>query len=219
MAGPRAGRAAQQRSVREPPRQPLPCSFASQLGNKRPASAWVVPGPRGDAYVPPGSSEDTALQSDGGGRRQAMGGTSRAVQVRPPLRFVITPPGFLRKALRLSDGTFPSGRGAVQGLKPSVMTVTVTARRGSSQEDAATHQLFQLDDLLLLLVYLLVLHLQHLLQAPHVFFQVPIGSQRDLRGRGKGRSPGASSLGPAHRAPVPPAGSTQRERRSRPPVC
>lgn len=128
----------------------------------------------------------------------------RAVPARPPLRFVTTPPRFLRKASRRGDGTFGSGvstgRGGAQGLTPSLRTgTTVTQGRqgsGSSQEDTPTHQLFQLDDLLLLLVYLLALHLQDLLQTRHVFFQVPIGSQCDLRGaEGKGRSPGANSPG------------------------
>lgn len=75
--------------------------------------------------MPPGTSEDTALQSGGTGGGDV---SRRGVQARPPPRSATTPPGSPRRASRLSVST---GRGGAQGPTRPVVTGTGAARVGA----------------------------------------------------------------------------------------
>lgn len=72
-------------------------------------------------------------------------------------------PGYLRKALRLKDRILHSG--GSMGLRARILnSVSVEINDdskllGSYPGNRPTHQLFQLNNLLFLLVYLLILHL------------------------------------------------------------
>lgn len=141
------------------------------------------------AASPPSQGKSAAWHSECWGRWKQAIRRAPELYKRKPLRFLIRT---WDAETKFSPQVSATGRPGAHILNADSDDISGDSKAtGLSPQNGPTHQLFQLNNLLFLLVYLLILHLQYLLQTLHVFFQVLIGSPCDLQGQ---RAPSYSPM-------------------------